>query len=178
MSQWSEFYRGRCTENYRQYASARYAPFITAIIKKIDRHSDNKNIVELGSGLGTITHILHHNLPNHTYCMLDKDPIMLIHSKVNCISARCYQRDITKVENIPQGDIYHSHGVLEHFKDEDIYNITSQLPESQIHYVPGLYDKPSFGDERLMSAEDWKAICKPDEIIKFNQGLDYVLLFN
>jgi hypothetical protein len=48
---------------------------------------------------------------------------------------------------------------------------------TQVHYVPGLYDKPTFGDERLMSVDAWWKICKPSQIITFNDGLDYALVF-
>jgi hypothetical protein len=43
----------------------------------------------------------------------------------------------------------------------------------QVHYVPGLYPAPTFGDERLMSVAEWWDICNPSQIITFNDGLDY-----
>lgn len=47
----------------------------------------------------------------------------------------------------------------------------------QVHYVPGLYEKPTFGDERLLPVQAWWEIAKPDQIITFNGGLDYALVF-
>ena len=36
---------------------------------------------------------------------------------------------------------------------------------------------PSFGDERLMSAWEWKRKFQPSSIIEFNEGKDLVLVW-
>jgi hypothetical protein len=75
--------------------------------------------------------------------------------------------------------VVHSHGMLEHFDDHTIRDVIRAHSHArvQVHYVPGLYDEPTFGDERLMPAESWMDICAPNQIIKFNDGLDYALIF-
>lgn len=77
------------------------------------------------------------------------------------------------------GEVGHSHGVLEHFNDveiRDIIKLQREQYETLIHYVPSyLYRTPSFGDERLMTPENWQEICQPDEIIEFNGGYDLIL---
>lgn len=76
-------------------------------------------------------------------------------------------------------DVVHSHGMLEHFDDHTIRDVILAHSHArvQVHYVPGLYDEPTFGDERLLPAEAWMDICAPDRIVKFNGGLDYALIF-
>lgn len=60
---------------------------------------------------------------------------------------------------------------------DNVTYFSEQLEAAQVHYVPGLYAEPSFGDERLMSVDAWWKICQPDQIITFNGGLDYALVF-
>jgi hypothetical protein len=78
-------------------------------------------------------------------------------------------------------DVVHSHGMLEHFSDTVIRRVIDSyrgIAHSQIHYVPGLYPTPTFGDERLMPVERWWDIVKPSQIITFNDGLDYALVID
>jgi len=46
------------------------------------------------------------------------------------------------------------------------------MSDNIVHYVPGEYDEPSFGDERLMSASQWREILKdyPVEVSQFNEN--------
>lgn len=76
-------------------------------------------------------------------------------------------------------DVVHSHGMLEHFDDHAIRQVIHNFRQArvQVHYVPGLYPEPSYGDERLMSVEQWEDICAPDQVLTFNDGLDYALIF-
>ena len=70
-----------------------------------------------------------------------------------------------------------THGVLEHFSDDDIMKIISTYDNDnvlfQAHYVPtNRYTSPSFGDERLLTPEAWSALVKPDYYIMDNNGYD------
>ncbi|RGO88304.1 hypothetical protein DXA84_07845 [Phocaeicola vulgatus] len=70
-----------------------------------------------------------------------------------------------------------THGVLEHFADDDILKIISTYDNDnvlfQAHYVPtDRYKSPSFGDERLLSPEAWNALIKPDYYILDNNECD------
>ena len=70
-----------------------------------------------------------------------------------------------------------THGVLEHFSDDDIMKIISTYDNDnvlfQAHYVPtDRYKSPSFGDERLLAPEAWNALIKPDYYILDNNECD------
>lgn len=70
-----------------------------------------------------------------------------------------------------------THGVLEHFADDDIMKIISTYDNDnvlfQAHYVPtNRYKTPSFGDERLLPTEFWIALVKPDYYILDNNECD------
>lgn len=70
-----------------------------------------------------------------------------------------------------------THGVLEHFSDNDITKIISTYNDAnvlfQAHYVPtDKYETPSFGDERLLSIETWISLIKPDYYILDNGECD------
>ena len=70
-----------------------------------------------------------------------------------------------------------THGVLEHFADDDIMKIISTYDNDnvlfQAHCVPtNRYKRPSFGDERLLAPEVWDALIKPDYYILDNNGCD------
>ena len=70
-----------------------------------------------------------------------------------------------------------THGVLEHFSDEDITRIMSTYNNDKVlfqaHYVPTCqYASPSFGDERLLPVDYWIALIKPDYYLLDNDGKD------
>ena len=146
-------------------------------------------VIEVGCGLATITAIL----AEHTDAVRNE----------KFIGYRCYDVSPDMVEyarqNLPEGypvelgdarmpthrlpDIVHSHGLLEHFSDADIRKIIDAErrdgARSAIHYVPShKYKTPSFGDERLMTAQQWEAICRPKYIVEFNDGYDYCLVWD
>lgn len=70
------------------------------------------------------------------------------------------------------------------FLDEIIINIKS-MPEKGIVFkeegcgIPtDKYEKPSFGDERLMPVSKWVSLVNPDYYIVDNAGCDLYLFFN
>lgn len=70
-----------------------------------------------------------------------------------------------------------THGVLEHFSDDEIKQTISTYNDNNIvfqaHYVPtNGYEHPSFGDERLLPVSEWIELVKPDYYIVDNNGLD------
>lgn len=186
---WVDFYRGRDPERYLRYARQRYAPFL-AIIEAMVRPGDR--VIELGCGMGTITRALYDNgVPAKQFTLTDVSPDMLGMAAHNTRyfhedKVRLYNADLRFVGNsglhCMAYDVAHSHGVLEHFSDEEIQAIVTQQKKlgvrAAVHYVPGeRYSAPSFGDERLMTAEQWRDICAPDAIVPFNDGFDYVLVW-
>lgn len=191
VSAWAAFYKTRDPERYLRYAQNRYAPFLS-IVQAHVRPGDM--VLEAGCGMGTITRALHANgTPAKQFVMVDKCPEMLgiaAHAAryMPEDKIRLFGIDIRELSNDPRlgaFDVIHSHGVLEHFSNEDIRAIIKHQflcgprpPRALIHYVPGeKYDTPSFGDERLMSAEQWREICEPHTIVPFNDGFDYALVW-
>lgn len=187
MSPWSKFYSGRGGESYRQYVRDRYAPFIGAIA---DRIGYDSHVLEIGAGTGTITSILadYNGHDNQRFCATDVDPEMVKATKcrleaLGLDAVSVFTEDAIGAQHPTQADIVHSHGMLEHFDDDTIRKVIENYREHayhQVHYVPGLYPEPTFGDERLMPVDAWWRICKPvglSQIITFNEGLDYALVF-
>lgn len=176
MHNWNDFYKHRAGSEYLTYVKKRYVEHINAITCLIGTDAS----VELGCGTATITRALMDRGLTKTYIGLDNDQGMLNYARIRTPSAQLYHHNITKPFTIPFPHVVHSHGVLEHFDDDQIRNIINlhRGARAQVHYVPGLYPAPSFGDERLMPAYQWQEICNPDCIIIFNNGLDYCLVFN
>lgn len=177
MSPWATFYAGRNTASYLEYAKLRYAPFIDAIVARID-HQDT--VLELGAGTGTITAALQSRGRKAFYFATDNDLDQLKTLNKRFAHTHVMVQRLNAIADVDTGaDVVHSHGMLEHFDDDTIRRVINRHPKrtKQVHYVPGLYDKPTFGDERLMSVDAWWKICKPSQIITFNDGLDYALVF-
>lgn len=179
MSPWATFYAGRDSASYLEYAKLRYAPFIDAIASRIEHQA---TVLELGAGTGTITAALQWRGRKAYFITTDIDDDQLA-----TLDKRFAETPAVSVGKLnamspwgPYADVVHSHGMLEHFDDARIQRVISNWKSRsrfQVHYVPGLYPSPTFGDERLMSVDAWWKICKPSQIITFNDGLDYALVF-
>lgn len=186
MSPWTDFYDSRiASPQYLNYCAIKYRPFIEEVSKRV---KNGDRVVEIGCGLATITRLLHTSFMAqrlkgggmvgfHCY---DKDPEM-VHL------ARCgadFPVDLCDAE-LPTGckpDIIHSHGLLEHLTDTAIRDIIAANridgARTAVHYVPSYkYEKPSFGDERLLTPNQWMAIAKPTNIVPFNEGYDLALIW-
>jgi SAM-dependent methyltransferase len=179
---WTEFYRGRLlSESYRGYCAERYAPFLDTIrgyMKTGDR------IIEVGCGLGTMTALLaagEH--PFVGFRCFDVSAGMVSLAKLNLQDQYPVDMGDARLPTCRYPDIVHSHGMLEHLSDRDINLVVDagRLDGARVgvHYVPGeKYEKPSFGDERLMSLEDWHRIAKPTHSFTFNDGYDHCLIWD
>lgn len=196
MSQWTEFYRGRMGQGYQDYATKRYMPFIQRLVQEaecVETHiKRGVTFREEGAGIGTITAILQRYALNHLhdwgFLMIDKDKGMAALATENT-GIVCQVGDILtrKPDNsfhwVCGTDIIHSHGVLEHFEDEEIKSIINDQRHMSQHcvvaYVPtNGYKEPSFGDERLLPYEHWVKTFHPDTWELFNGGKDLLLTWN
>ena len=106
---------------------------------------------------------------------IDIDPRMVKLANINTDSNNFKQGSIFDFE-YPQDVLKVSHGVLEHFNDDDIKMICENCPHS-IHYVPlDKYVTPSFGDERLLPYEHWLEVATPITWMLFNNDHDLMFL--
>ena len=189
MSRWSDFYRDRIGDKYADYCEERYKPFISVL------RDYGPSYREEGCGIGTIAKILSKD-PGVVVDLVDNDHDILILAYTNLSLSPQYKGIASHKLWCPQNffetdirtgrcsqprDTIYSHGVLEHFSDEDIHDILNRqcsIAKTVVHYVPtDGYDIPSFGDERLLSIQYWNAKFKPIYSIPFNDNKDLILIF-
>jgi SAM-dependent methyltransferase len=181
MSRWSDFYRNRLSDGYRDHFQRKYLPFVEFIEGLEEK--DPIRILEEACGMGTLTRVLlDRGNVQAEFSASDLCPEMLAMASRNLLlpqaeTVMLFWSDMLDARK--KADVIISHGSLEHFEDSCIRRIiSSQRSRSRhvVHYVPSYkYNKPSFGDERLMSPKEWMEIALPDEIVEFNAGFDLIL---
>lgn len=173
MKSWYDFYKSRMNERYIEKFKEKYKPFLDLVNDNLGKFN-----AEFGCGMGTVTKLLE---SKGNFTLIDNCPKMLELCKENIQSKqkiKLVQHDITQKYN-KKFNLIFSHGVLEHFDvqqvDKILYHQLNIAPKL-IHYVPSYrYKKPSFGDERLMDQSYWRQFgC---EVIEFNEGYDYILIW-
>lgn len=189
MKSWYDIYKDRMNDHYSSHVKKKYAPFIKAIHDTM-RPLHNVEYVELGCGAGNITRALRELEPDSYFSLVDNCPKMLSLAIENNQSPNCQFScaDVSKYSHVSwdvNHSVVHSHGVLEHFSDEDIRSIITLADSTshhQVHYVPGAkYEKPSRGDERLLTVDQWSKILSTVdrplkfEIEEFNSGYDFII---
>ena len=178
MSEWAKFYMGRVGDGYTNYAEKRYAPMIEEL------NCDARSVLEEGCGIGTVSKILLNYQPFLDVTLADLDLTMLRLAIKNLGDRlpidKIKMMDI-RGKDKPCVDLIHSHGVLEHFQDQDIKVILRHQRDKcakLIHYVPtDGYDKPSFGDERLLPIQYWLDKFNPTRYKTFNNDKDLLLIW-
>jgi len=181
MTSWYEFYKDRVCDSYFDYVNEKYKRFIDEVVDSVN--NSYGNMVEVGCGIGSITKAVTRQSEVAFFnpvVLLDQSEEMLNLTKLNLIGENLDAKYIYKsvLEFKPIfSSVVHSHGLLEHFSDNDINTIINNLKGAkQVHYVPSYkYVTPSRGDERLLTPQQWRDICSPDEIIEFNDGFDLIL---
>ena len=180
LAPWHEVYLHRMGDGYYKYFTDRYLPFLKEVydLLKNDVPSDGL-VAEIGCGMGNTTRFINELNCENPLMLIDNSAEMLMMAMLNVgenSSAVYHYNDLMKaIEN--NYAMIHSHGVLEHFSDEDIEKIINCNTEIQIHYVPtDKYDEPSRGDERLLSVEKWVELTKPTRIMTFNDGKDLIII--
>lgn len=176
-------YEARMNEKYRTHIERKYYPFIELILRELPLGACS--VGEFGCGAANISRVLAKAKPEIDHILVDIDQRML------ALAGKNMDLTSSRFELIPWNilsplphlrlQLVHSHGVLEHFSDRDIRQILDcqkLITHTLIHYVPShKYEKPSFGDERLLTPEQWKKICNPDQILEFNDGFDLALIW-
>lgn len=179
---WPQFYERRVnnTESLAKF-SVKYFRFLQMVARGNPGH-----IVEAGCGIASCAKLLATNfhLSSH-FTLMDNSLTMLRLAQENLwplhlepeFSFRFLAADIR--DSCPVADVVFSQGVLEHFPDEEIRAIVSlqkSVAKRVLHCVPSAkYQGGSFGDERLMTRAEWRALVDPDEIFEHNDGHELVL---
>jgi ubiquinone/menaquinone biosynthesis C-methylase UbiE len=176
-------------DSYYDHVCKRYKVHIDLIANacKIDTR-----VMEVGCGMGNITReLVRRSVTNKRQVATDFCPKMLdlallnLEQEISANKVLLCKGDMTNSNHFKwmTMDVIHSHGVLEHYGDlaiRETIEVQKRMgAKTLVHYVPGeKYEKPSFGDERLLSVDAWKKICEPTEIYTFNQGFDYALVWD
>lgn len=179
MKSWYEFYNQKCNVKYYNYVHDKYNPFISKIIEEMHPRA---KIAEFGCGMGNITKALMYVNQHANYTLIDNSNEMLDLAEQNLdtlnLNIECWDILTPYPERF---DLIHSHGVLEHFSDDEIKQIIENqlsICNKLIHYVPSSkYNYQSYGDERLLSKSYWRKNFKPTNIIEFNDGYDLILIW-
>lgn len=171
MSRWSNFYAGRINSGYQTYFEKKYGELLEIV-------STHNTVREEGVGIGSISKHLIKKGVNVTG--FDLCPDMLRLCQKNNPELNLRKGDIFKSCS-EKVDIVVTHGVLEHFSDEQILAILKRYKkdnQKNVHYVPlNGYKVPSFGDERLLPYQHWVEQFNPtDYFVKNNE--DLVLIFD
>ncbi len=176
MDAWTDYYQNRINNPlYETKFRQRYFPFLSLVEGTV---KPGMNVLESGCGTGLVTKQL--NIDANISCF-DYSPGMLRLSEIN-LQKKIKRSQFDIRERLGETyDVIYSHGVLEHFQDDELKQIVEnqkQKSKTMIHYVPSYkYGAGSFGDERLMTKEQWMEICDPEKIIDFNNGFDYILVW-
>jgi 2-polyprenyl-3-methyl-5-hydroxy-6-metoxy-1,4-benzoquinol methylase len=173
---WAEFYQSRVNnKEYLRYFEKRYWPLFMAA-----KALKPGTICEEGIGIGNVSKILSTMIPNITCYGFDNSEDMLNLCRENNPDAIVWHSDILKPVTVKHSDIVITHGVLEHFSDQDIRTILDRyklMRTRHIHYVPtNKYETQSFGDERLLSPMHWLKLMKPKDYVLFNDNHDLLLI--
>lgn len=179
---WAEYYQNRVNSpEYIVYFVKKYRPFLTKIVELMPDRIHG--VAEFGCGIATTSKILRHRYTQlYGYDICDEMIQLALENVGHDHNLLIHKWDITKKFPQPRRyDLIHSHGVLEHFSDVEIETIfyhQTSYTDHIVHYVPSIgYDKPSFGDERLMPLEKWKEILSAwnVELEYFNQKQDLLI---
>lgn len=167
MKTWYEIYMNRVNEQYRAYFFEAYNPYFAMLDEA------GTSFFEAGCGAGTCSALLDGEVSmiDCNLQMLDLAKQQMVQIGINAVIEQGNILDIDDYAfNGAIGKVIHSHGVLEHFSDEDIHKILAiQLSVTNkpiIHYVPtDGYDEPSRGDERLLPIKHWVGTFKPSHYV-------------
>lgn len=181
---WYNHYKDRVNDfGYFLHFMDKYGPFLDLVDEKIPYYMHGMG--EFGCGIANTTKYFAQSDPNYAHYCYDNswDMLKLARENVESVSykGRFLHHDITK--NLPprRYDIIHSHGVLEHFNNTDIESIfyhQTKMTDAIVHYVPSSeYDEQSYGDERLMTPDQWREILSAFDVSveTFNDGLDLAI---
>ena len=196
---WADFYRDRVNNpEYEKYFNDKYMAFFAEICYCIGRSAAvgglsserEVSVAETGCGTGLVSKILMSKdvigAMVQRWYLYDSDPAMLYLAGMNIGADKKILMRLADIRHdaVISGwnyDVIYSHGVLEHFSENEIKTILSnqiEMAKFIVHYVPtNGYDKPSFGTENLWPATKWRKMISPDRTIITNKGKDLVMVW-
>lgn len=181
-TEWFDFYMKRINSSYQEYFNRRYKPLLDIILEQ-----KVFAVREEGIGIGSVAKALQALTVDEMYIYgFDQCNKMLELCQENNPWISVYRDDILREGKklcstfYPEPDLVVTHGVLEHFQDDQIQEILSRYRRKKIpniHYVPTSgYEMPSFGDERLLEPDYWLSKFKPADHLLFNSEKDLLLI--
>lgn len=184
---WYDFYKDRVNNTeYFDYFCNKYNPFLNMIQDMVDNNIHP--IAEFGCGTANTTKALKYMMPRNSYVCYDKDSKMLHLAREN-LSDRLsnvliHYWDVLDEMPVRHYQLVHTHGLLEHFDDDQIRKIFKNftyVTDKQVHYIPLKgYEEPSYGDKRLLDIADWYKILREfkPSIRRFNGTKDGIITWN
>ena len=175
-SSWFNFYFDRVdSAEYTEYFKNKYS-LLVGLVKSFLTCG---LIKEEGIGIGSLAKVIGSGIYGSDICTN-----MLSLCRLNNPGIQLFREDIIDAQGkkyLPDTFAVVTHGVLEHFDDHNILKILNSYHTHvnfSIHYVPtDKYEKPSFGDERLLSTTYWVGTFKPFHYLLENDGKDLYLIF-
>src|SRR5690349_18923133 len=129
MSRWADFYRNRINSTYQDYFERKYKPLLDFV-------GGFKVVREEGVGIGSVSKFL---LKHKVACSgFDLCPEMVKLSRLNNPKLISYVGNIFDNRH-PKVSMVVTHGVLEHFPDNDVSLILQRYKQQgqlNAHYVP------------------------------------------
>lgn len=166
---WGQFYSKLTDFDFLVQNANCHLPFFKSILNE-----NPKRILEIGAGTGSMSIFLSYLGIEVT--TLDNDRLVLknaqaLSKKYNGKTKFVFGDGFKMKHKANSFDVCFHQGLLEHFSDEDIYRLLDEqlrVAKFAVLSVPNnLYPKQDFGDERLMSKEEWeKLLLKKYQIIE------------
>jgi glycosyltransferase involved in cell wall biosynthesis/Tfp pilus assembly protein PilF len=165
MQSWAQYYERRT--NFDEHVAA---PHIRRLLGCIVKSWQGGEVLEVGCGTGFLSIWLSRiGIP---VTAIDRDPDLIAGGKaangalgasVNFMEGDAFTL-CDQFEDRQFEIIFHQ-GVLEHFTDDDIRKLMQQqlqIADKVLFSVPSaFYPQQDFGDERLMTLEEWREILEP-----------------
>lgn len=187
MSAWSDFYTPKMNPESVKKFRAKYWEFIAELMLAGVNLKRPGTFAEFGCGTGIVTKFLYSMLPDGKHLLIDNCPEMIALAESNLpplnypnvVFSRNDIRELGLAEC--RYDVIHSHGVLEHFSDEDIVKIVKNMRDRSSRvfaYVPSnKYEDDDHGGKiptRLLSGTEWAKLTGC-QVTEFNEGFDLIL---